>query len=175
MSYSTGTIQIALGYKLQHYTLYCHLQEDTHNNYCSQMLCLVTYNNITRMEERSSRVIFGFVREQQEPLVSWAVCCTFLLQSCMGEELMEVLGFQIWLLPLALFKSSIGAARLLGLFAANSSVGVFLSLCESSTSHSFLGKCCLLQNWGRSWMFPFCGWSQVQDYNFVQTEVEEQG
>ncbi len=39
------------------------------------------------------------------------------------------------------FKSSIGAARLLGLFAANSSLGVFLSLCESSTSRSFLGKC----------------------------------
>ncbi len=41
----------------------------------------------------------------------------------------------------ALFESSIGAARLLGLIAANSSLGVFLSLCESSTSRSFLGKC----------------------------------
>ncbi len=59
------------------------------------------------------------------------------------------------------FKSSIGAARLLGLFAANSSLGVFLSLCESSTSRSFLEVCWafLLQNWERSWMFLFCGWS----------------
>ncbi len=50
-------------------------------------------------------------------------------------------GIQLWLLPkvpFALFKSSIGAARLLGLFAANYSLGVFLS---SSTSRSFLGKC----------------------------------
>ena len=30
---------------------------------------------------------------------------------------------------------------MLGLFAANYSLGVFLSLCESSTSRSFLGKC----------------------------------
>ncbi len=39
--------------------------------------------------------------------------------------------------PFALFKSNIGAARLLGLFAANYSLGVFLSLCESrgSTNH----------------------------------------
>ncbi len=40
---------------------------------------------------------------------------------------MEVLGFQLWLLPkvpFALFKSSIGAARLLGLFAANYSLQV---------------------------------------------------
>ncbi len=59
---------------------------------------------------------------------------------------MEVLGFELWLLPLAFFKSSIGAAHVLGLFAANSSLGVFLSLGESSTSRSFLGKCCLLQN-----------------------------
>ncbi len=46
-----------------------------------------------------------------------------------------------WLLPFALFQSSIGAAHLLGLFAANSSLDVFLSLCESSTSRSFLEKC----------------------------------
>ena len=30
---------------------------------------------------------------------------------------------------------------MLGLFAANYSLGVFLSLCESSTSRLFLGKC----------------------------------
>ncbi len=35
------------------------------------------------------------------------------------------------------------AACLLGLFAANSSLGVFLSLYESSTSRLFLGKCTL--------------------------------
>ncbi len=66
-------------------------------------------------------------------------------------------------LQFALFESSIGAASLLGLFASNSSLGVFLSLCESSTSRSFLDRevcwACLQQSWGRSWMFPFCGWS----------------
>ncbi len=36
----------------------------------------------------------------------------------------------IWLLPFALFESSIGAARVLGLFAANFSLGFFLSLCS---------------------------------------------
>ena len=30
---------------------------------------------------------------------------------------------------------------MLGFFAANSSLGVFVSLCESSTRRSFLGKC----------------------------------
>ena len=50
-------------------------------------------------------------------------------------------GFFLKFLSLCSFKSSIGAPRLLGLFAANYSLGVFLSLCESSTSHLFLGKC----------------------------------
>ena len=60
----------------------------------------------------------------------------------MGEDLdVWKCWDSLWLLPFALFKSSIGAARLLGLFAANSSLGVFISLCESSTSRSFLGKC----------------------------------
>ena len=52
----------------------------------------------------------------------------------MGEELDvwkcwdSSFGFFLYKVPFALFKSSIGAARLLGLFAANYSLGVFLSL-----------------------------------------------
>ena len=65
------------------------------------------------------------------------------------------------LLPFTLFKSSIRAARLLGLFAANSSLGVFLSFVRVVQAARFLGSvlACLLQNCGRSWMFLFCGWS----------------
>ena len=59
------------------------------------------------MKERSSSFIFGFVREK-EPLVFWAVCCAFLLQGCMGEELdVWKCWDSLWLLPFALFKSSI--------------------------------------------------------------------
>ncbi len=87
---------------------------------------------------------------------------------------------EIIVASIALFESSIGAARLLGLFAAaNFSLTTEnrhddqnhhdddqfscrilpFALFESSTSRSFLGRACLLQSWGRSWMFPFCGWS----------------
>ena len=49
---------------------------------------------------------------------------------------------------------------MLGLFAANYSLGVFLSLCESSTSRSFLGKCAGLvccKTGGRAGCFRFVG------------------
>ena len=55
-------------------------------------------------------------------LVFWAVCCAFLLQGCMGEELDVWKCWDSSKVPFALFKSSIGAARLLGLFAANYSL-----------------------------------------------------
>ncbi len=72
-------------------------------------------------------------------------------------------------LAFALFESSIGAARLLGLFTANSSLYRFIpfTLFEISTSRSFLGNCAGLvwKSWGgRSWMFPFLGGA---DYNFA--------
>ena len=59
---------------------------------------------------------------------------------------------------LTLIPFHIGAARLLGLFAANYSLGVFLSLCESSTSCSFLGTglvCC--KTGGGAGCFRFVG------------------
>ncbi len=48
----------------------------------------------------------------------------------------------------------------LGLFVEISSLGVFLLLCESSTSRSFLGKCAGLvccKAGGGAGCFPFCG------------------
>ena len=105
MSYSTDTIDCS---GLQTTTLY---------------RCLVTNQN--GREKLSS--IFWLCSRVVGPLVSWAVCYTFLLQGCMEEELDVWKCWDssfAWLLPLALFKSSIGATRLLGLFAANSSLQV---------------------------------------------------
>ncbi len=99
--------------------MYYDLQEDTH----------VYYNKFLALFESSTSSSF------------FGQCA--VLFCCKAEEL-DVwkcwdsnFGFFLKFLSL----SSIGAARLLGLFAANYSLGVFLSLCESSTSGSFLGKC----------------------------------
>ena len=81
-------------------------------------------------------------------------------------------GIQLWLLPkvpFGLFKSSIGAARLLGLFAANYSLGVFLS---SSTSRSFLGKCAGLvccKTGGGAGCLSFVGGARTIILSILQT------
>ena len=70
---------------------------------------------------------------------------------------------------------------MLGLFAANYSLGVFLSLCESSTSRLFLGKCAGLvycKTGGGAGCFRFVGGAMTifcPSNHKGQTEVEEQG
>ena len=77
----------------------------------------------------------------------------------MGEELDvwkcwgSSFGFFLWLCSRVVY---IGAARLMGLFAANSSFKC-LPFAESSTSRSFLGKSVYCKTGGGAGCFRFVG------------------